>query len=536
MKVLCVTHSDRPFLDARCDLNFLENRFPDSRLEKAKNIERYSKYKEAVPYNGSVSLWKIDSHDYSLSYLTRYAPDYKVQFATFHHDHIVICGSDRIELLDTEFNLVKTIQGPYIVGGHTLHFERDDIAWINSSPGNLIMKVDIESDNILEKIEMPSRYGIGADLRDIDIRDCYIPTDLQPTHVNCAFPYKDSVYVTLLIQGAVGVFNKDRKYKEILNGFTGLHSAKIDPYSELLYFTDSPAGIVWFYDLENRRFVRRFKLESRWAHDTECIDKYIYAAGLSDANCLQIFSTYEMKVKKQYPMEPFGKSVMFINCCEVNNAWESVLVEDKKFLTNSMVENKYTHNVLPRIHNKLFWQPLPNIEAKRNPDPLLEDSVYIASNEKLTYEYFYTSEGFILPKGKYALKVKVVCHSGGISVGVIKKDPDTWIVQIPMDKITNAMEEEFIVESPNDQFQVVLTANNPEDEHTIRVSISEIRIEPLTTIPQAEIEAEFKKFDAKQAIENLKNEFKNEYEKLSKYAREKEQEVGRLIKMIENPE
>ena len=79
MKLLCVTHSSRPFLDVRSTVNFLEKRFPADRLENLPPLTSIPGIDVAVPLTGSLTLWKIEEDDnFRLSFLRSYDPGYKV--------------------------------------------------------------------------------------------------------------------------------------------------------------------------------------------------------------------------------------------------------------------------------------------------------------------------------------------------------------------------------------------------------------------------------------------------------------------------
>ena len=526
MKILCVTHSDRSFLEARCDLNYLEKRFPDNRFDSKSNSKKITGIKQAIPYKGMLSLWKIEETDYSLTFLKSYYPDYKVQFATFHNEVLVVYGSDRIEVLNMDFECVRKIEDPAIAGGHTIHFDKEGFAWINSAPGNMILKINIHSGEIVEKIKMSDLYGEGFNYENKDIKDFFIPTDLQPTHVNCAFPHDNSIYVTLLIQGVVGVFDAKRKYREIISGFRGLHSGKINLNSGELYFTDSPAGIIWFYDMKGERFVKRFKINSRWVHDCDHIENETYAAGLSDDNSIQILSTKNMSIQHRYDMSDFGKSVMFVNCCQVNQQWENVLVPDQKYEIEFKKRQLKRKSIVPYITNPVFWKNSEYVELEFYSCNTIENAICLKSERKLTYEYLFVSEAFNLPAGKYRLQADMCCKNGGISIGIVQKNDGSWLVQFNMDSSIKVNDDIFLIEREEDKLICIVAANNPEKENDIELLINKIRIEPLFDLESEQFAKIFEEYDVSKVIQGLKIEI----EELKHYANTKEIEISRLIK------
>lgn len=526
MIVLCVSHSERSFLEARCDINYLEKRFPENRLDSQINFDSIKSIQEAVPYNGSLSIWKINEGEHTLSFLKSYSPKFKVQFASFFNDFLFIYGSDRIEVLNNQFECVKTITGPEIAGGHTLHFDNNGYAWINSAPGNSIMKVDIDKAAIVEKITLPSMYGKGFASENIDIKEKFIPTDLQPTHVNCVFPHREDLYVTLWIPGAIGMYNSRREYKEILSGFRGLHSAKIDKNSGLLYFTDSPSGIVWFYDLKQGKLSGRFKFDSRWVHDADHIENDIYVAGLSDENTVQIFSTGHMKLLHQYQMNDFGKSVMFLNCCKVNQHWEKALKPDSTLHLKSAQPKQKSSNIIPQISNPFFWKISEAVEKDTRNNQLNQNRLSIVSKRKLTHEYLVLSELFTLPKGKYRLQVKAICRSGGISVGIVTKRKENWVIQFNLDTVVKNNSDDFSIQNAEDELVVVFSSNNPEEKENLEFSIEEISLEPLFDMTEELSCKIIDSYDPYKGLDTLKARLAN----LEQYASDKEKEVAKLIK------
>ncbi len=229
MKILCVTHSSRPFMEERTTINGLRKRFDrKDRLEQLPPLQTLSGIESSVPFFGGLSLWEIDeNNNYELKFIREYKPNYKVQFATFKGNYLLVYGSDRLEVLNTDFQVIKTIQDSWLVGGHTVYVDDQSHAWVTSAPANAALKINLDTGEIIERIIMPKQYGAGYDLStEDDLHTHYIPTDLQPTHINCAFPLKDGLLVTLWIPGTVGYFDKDRSYREIVRGIRGCHGGK----------------------------------------------------------------------------------------------------------------------------------------------------------------------------------------------------------------------------------------------------------------------------------------------------------------------
>ena len=147
MKFLCLTHSSRKFFAADSSFNTLEMRFSDkARLDDLPPMETFPGVDQAVPYDGALSVWRIDrsGRGVSLAFLFQYAPGYKVQSAAFHEDHLIVYGSDRLEVLDVDLNLVRTIRHPLMVGGHTVFIDNDGHAVVTSAPANSVFRLDLQ--------------------------------------------------------------------------------------------------------------------------------------------------------------------------------------------------------------------------------------------------------------------------------------------------------------------------------------------------------------------------------------------------------
>jgi len=101
MKIICVTHSDRFFVEERASLNMLEKRFPAARLKNLPPIESIPPYGQAVPYSGKLTFWHYDKDNEKLVFLKTYESVAKIQFATFNGNRLLVLCSDRLEVVNT---------------------------------------------------------------------------------------------------------------------------------------------------------------------------------------------------------------------------------------------------------------------------------------------------------------------------------------------------------------------------------------------------------------------------------------------------
>ena len=459
MKVLCVTHSERSFVEARSALNTLETRFPPERLTTLPPLESLAGIDSAVPFSGALSLWGIDEQNgFQLTFLTSYNPDYKVQSAVFHQEFLLVYGADRLEILDTRLRAVKTITDPWIAGGHTVYPDADGCVWVTSAPANAALKVDLQSGKIVKRLLMPQQYGRGYQLKTTDdVRQHWIPTDFQPTHINSAYPVKDGILVTLWIPGAVGLFDAEHlSYREIVSGFRGCHGGRCERETGALYVTDSPAGIVWFFDFETGEIQGRLKIESVWLHDVDQIRGDIFAAGLSDKNEIQIVDKTTGEVLQRVGCDRFGQSVMFVNACEVDQAWgqafRSHLSTVESQAEGPIAKKPLGRESLPPFLELSEWEQAKDVAVAIGP--------ILKSGQPLQYEYLLSSDPFELNPGEYILEGEIYCHRGGLALGLLNLISNTWLVQLTFDSVLTCRQES-LRQDECAVVQVIIAAFNP---------------------------------------------------------------------------
>lgn len=480
MKILCITHSTRPFTDVRAGLNFLEKRFPHDRLNVLPPLETIPDIRSAVPYYGSLTLWKLDNDSLRPNFLWHYEPDYKVQFATFHNDKLLIYGHDRLEILNMNFDVVDRITDPWLVGGHTVHVDEKGDAWVTCAPANAILRIDMDQNTVVERISMPEMYGKGFPLNaETSMHDHYIPTDLQPTHVNSAVPLGDSLLVTAWIPGAVGLFDEERNYRELISGFRGCHGAREDNVTGEIYFADSPAGILWFFDKSTSKITRRMKFDTPWLHDAVQVEGNVFAAGLSDINKFRLVDKMTSEVLHEQNCEAFGQSVMFLNCCQVSRAWEVILDSRKREEKPNEIETTLSENIVPQLSSYQFWlRPETEIMGENGCFELIDEiEIYrIIVDQPVKYEYLIQSTIFTLEPGIYRFESKTACLQGGLSVGLLKKscDGDSWVAQLTFDSATE--EQHHDIEIGNGEYCLVIAAHNTGNPSPVSAMIELIHL------------------------------------------------------------
>jgi hypothetical protein len=485
MKVLCLTHSSRPFFEARCRLNALLTRFSADRFASMPPYESLPGVDDAVPFYGSLSLWAIEEADgrpASLRFLHSYEPDYKVQTALFLGDQLVVCGSKGLELLDADFKVVRTITDPWLVGSHTVHADADGHLWVTSAPANAALRIRLSDGAVVERLVMPERYGRGYPLTpEDDLHRHFIPTDLQPTHINCAVPLGDGLLVTLLAPGAVGLFDARRRYTEIVRGYYGCHGGRIHPETGELVLSDSPAGIVWFFDMSTGRPVRRVGVSSAWLHDAEPLGRNVLVATLGDANTVQLVDERNGEVLFEQNCDRWGCSVMFANVYEVSPAWQEALEAraPRTFVQVPAPPSPTAPNLLAETVSG--W-------ASGAVEPAT-GSLRIRGRRPVQYDYLHTFPSVRLTPGRHLFSVRATCHRGEASIGLLDLEDNTWIGQLTLDDTVTSSSTEFEIDKPATALPVI-AANNANGPKPVDLDVDGLYLGLLEPAPASDVTPE----------------------------------------------
>lgn len=471
MKVICLSHSEREFDLAGASINALNLRAArkSPRLTH-RAIEALPGIDQAIPFAGDLTLWRYDEAAVRLDFLAAYAPGYKVQSAMFTGDRLIVCGSDRLEVLGPDLKLEREIRHPLLAGTHTIAADGAGGAWVTSAPANAALRFDLETWEVTQTLSMPTRYGKGPALdRGLDLRRNFVPTDRQPTHVNSAVPVsRDEVLVTLWKQGALVLLNtKSGRSREIVTGFIGCHGGR--PDGDGYYLTDSAGG--QFVELTARgRIARRVSLDSRWVHDILKLGNGAAVASVGDRNAVEIFDTETGVTLFRRSCEPFGRTTMFVSLGEVSEAWskslatrareaEETLASDGQGLTRPEYG---ADELLPPLHNVTGWMPQLDI-VEGYPLRLI-------SRRRLTSEYLLLSRPVKLWSGRYNVRCRVDSAVGNISVGLLDADSDRWILSKPMADRLNDFERVIEVEDPL-RVRFVVSAHNHEGPGPVEANL-----------------------------------------------------------------
>jgi hypothetical protein len=451
----------------------MESRFQPGRLDGLPPWESLPGIDSAVPFSGSLTIWRVeDGEKPRLCFLRAYDPGYKIQSAVFAGNRLLVCGADRLEVLDTEFRVVQTIRDNWICGGHTVFGDAAGHAWLTSAPANALLRVDVEQGKVVERIPLPDRYGTGYSVRpEHDLREHFIPTDLQPTHVNCAYPTQDGILVTLLIPGVVGRLTSDREFQEIVAGIRGCHGGKLSPSGKEIYVSDSPAGLVWFFDPDTGSVRSRLRIDSMWLHDAHMISPALLAVSLSDKNELRLVGRHSGDVVFAADCSRFGASVMFVTCCEPAVAWRDFLLASPGLDDDPPIVSVRGRELIPPVAESPFWtNPMPEICT-------LEATLKIRSLSS-RFEYLALGRRQWLRPGRYRVSAEVAVQRGAVSMGLIDAQKQQWLAQMDYDSMSALRNVEVFL-SEMTEIQLVLSANNAAAQGPVIAEVVSISIRQL---------------------------------------------------------
>ena len=304
-KLLCVTHSDRPMDAPRCDINYLERRYASPiRLPPLEPFETLAPSSASSPYRGTVTLYDIgESGERRPELVCAFRPEsYKPQHAIWHRGMLWVLGTEHIEIYDPHLTSLKVIRDPWLAGTHTIVPDGRGNILVSCAASDGILRFDEASGHLSQVWRVPEDvYGHNYALdRAHSVVDHYVNTDLQLTHINCAWPWRGGMLVSLLIPGAIAWTDGNGGYRELVRGFVGCHGARVRNDIEEVYFADSCSGMLVFLDRQGH-VVRRVGTGSRWLHDGVQICGDLFAVAPFDHNEVVLIDVTTRKVVGRIP-------------------------------------------------------------------------------------------------------------------------------------------------------------------------------------------------------------------------------------------
>lgn len=218
-----------------------------------------------------------------------------------------------LEILDSDLQRITIVTDPWLSGAHTIMPDGKGSMLITCSASDAVLVMNEETFKIENALRLPEElYGVNYPLQRSDsVVDHYIGNDSQLTHINCAFPWKNGIVISTLIQGAIGWFSDSGKYTELLRGFVGCHGIRGDARREELYFTDSCLGAIVFLS-PALTIDRRLDLDSRWLHDSCQVDGPMFAVAVADRNAVEIWNTETRRRVTTVHSGAYGQGTQFL--------------------------------------------------------------------------------------------------------------------------------------------------------------------------------------------------------------------------------
>ena len=472
MKILVTTHSSRFFDSDRANLNSLNKRFESRTLENLPDLETFGSWQQAIAVKGKIAFWEFsDQQDGRIAprFIRAFEPPFNPQSVCFVDDVLMIAGPDRIMRYGPGFKELEPFTDNWITGTHTIRNAGDGTVWVTSAPANAAIRLDSKTGAVIERLVMPAQYGKGHDLTGADdLRAHFITLDYQPTHINSAAPVGDGILVSLLVPGAVGLFDQHRNYREICSGLRGCHGARVHPKTGEIYVADSPAGLVWYFDKDSGTPRRRLDFHSRWLHDAEIVADNVLLGLLSDHNSLAFMDETSGEIFENVSCDGLGQSTLFCQVVDAPPKWDATLQADT-----------HAKAVQPRV---LLSSSVELIEDLSNSSSLIltrekpQRLFRVESNDQLKHEYLILGIERELDPGHYRLLTEAACSKGGLTVGLIDAHSQLWIVNCQHDKSRAADWSDFRCETRT-KYKLVIAACNmstpgPVDSILQRVSIA----------------------------------------------------------------
>ncbi len=226
-----VSHSSRKWNAAQCDQSYLRDRYArPGRLQQLPPFE--SLPPNTAPYHGSLSVLRIEVTPDSVrgGILRHYRSAEKIVHAAVVGSSLIVCFDAGLAAapvrtdgsgLDFSADDFAAITDPWFGGLHTVIAADTRTCLVSSSGADAILWVDVADGKVVRRWRLPAgRYGSNYPLTEsMDLREHYIPNDMQLGHLNCAAPDgHGGAYYSVLGQGDVGHVDALGNSDTLVNG------------------------------------------------------------------------------------------------------------------------------------------------------------------------------------------------------------------------------------------------------------------------------------------------------------------------------
>ena len=314
--LLCVTHTERPMDLKQCSREYFITQFgAASRLPPKVPFEALTHAREFSPWKGSVTVWGLCDDGRQLPELLAYFEPtaYKPQQVLWYRERLWLLGLEQLEVFDSELRLIRRLEDPWLSVEHTVFPDERGRLVASCSASDAILFIDPHTYTVMDFARVPeSIYGHNYHLkREDSVVEHYLHNDLQLAHLNCAWPWRGGVLITTLIQGAIGWFDSDKHYHELLRGYVGCHGIRTNQEGNL-YFCDSCAGTVVVLSPE-LKVLQEYPTGSKWLHDAQQITRELYALAVSDRNVLAFVEPHTSRPVFGLDGRNFGEGVQSVS-------------------------------------------------------------------------------------------------------------------------------------------------------------------------------------------------------------------------------
>jgi hypothetical protein len=476
-RLLLASHSSRTFFEERVRLNFLNERFESRDRRTWPAFEAQESLDRALALTGALTIWLLDSERPSLELLLHHAPDYKVQSAAFVGDDLAVLGADRIDVVGPDLKVMRTIRDGWLAGAHMIRSCGPTQAWVTAAASDSLLLVDLAAGKVVERLPMPDIYGPRyAITPDSDLTRHFISTDRQATHINNVDidAATGELLVSLWIPGAIGIFDRERRYAEIARGYRGLHGARFGSEPDSIVFADSISGLVYIIDRRSGAVRRRIDCGTRWLHDAVELAPGILAAAIGDRNEIRLVNSQSGGVFTSLDCGEFGRSVNLLATSPVPAAWQDQLARSAARLE---ARAPYVASS-PLFPDDGAVRPLPDYIAPSYRDllaapgfvPSVTHGVGFRSADPIRFERMATLGAGRLAAGTYELAAQATLRKGRVSFSLLDEDRQQWAATAGLEPDAEGIRITFTLDRDADT-RLFLCAHNSDRAAPVHVEV-----------------------------------------------------------------
>jgi len=324
---ILLTHTSRSWEGTRCTRDYLAQRYSDPRrLHHLPCFEQLPGLPNQQLYSGGISLLELVMENDVVQVIARRCIDsrFKLQHASFVGSRLVLCFEGFLAAIpDTEHGVTEIdlrpgsrwrIDDNWFGGLHTVFAVNDDVCVVSSSGADAVLWVDLNSGKVIRRWRLPAElYGTNYALTpDMSVVDHYIHNDIQLGHLNCAYPDgRGGCFISTLIQGDIGHVDQDGKYSLLDRGHVGCHGARLSQSGQDVYFADSCGGRLML--IKPGGAIELHRVDSRWLHDVEEVDRDLYWFCLGDKNEVALIDVARGRELGRFTFGTRGVNVQFVS-------------------------------------------------------------------------------------------------------------------------------------------------------------------------------------------------------------------------------